>query len=119
MRLLVFFDLPVKTKEERKQATDFRKFLIDDGYYMIQFSLYGRICGTIENAEQHEQKLYYHLPKSGSIRCLTVTEKQYASIKVLLGNKHKKDRRIADGQLSFFLKKSKYFKEKQPSFINF
>ena len=83
MRLLVFFDLPVGTKEERKQATAFRKFLVDDGYYMIQFSLYGRICGTIENAELHEQKLYYHLPKSGS-------------------NKTKKDRRVADGQLSFF-----------------
>ena len=102
MRLLVFFDLPVGTKEERKQATAFRKFLVDDGYYMIQFSLYGRICGTIENAELHEQKLYYHLPKSGSIRCLTVTEKQYAGMKVLLWNKTKKDRRVADGQLSFF-----------------
>ena len=30
MRLLVFFDLPVRTKGERPQATRFRKFLIED-----------------------------------------------------------------------------------------
>lgn len=39
MRVLCFFDLPVKTKRERKQATQFRSFLIKDGFYMIQFSI--------------------------------------------------------------------------------
>lgn len=102
MRLLVFFDLPVKTKEERRQATQFRKFLIDDGYYMIQFSLYGRICATIENAKQHEQKLKNYLPMAGSIRSLLITEKQYSNITILLGTKKKKDKKVLDGQISFF-----------------
>ena len=102
MRLLVFFDLPVKTKEERREATHFRKFLIDDGYYMIQFSLYGRICPTVENAKQHEQRLKFHLPLHGSIRSLLITEKQYAGIKILLGEKKKKDKKIIEGQMSFF-----------------
>lgn len=102
MRLLVFFDLPVKTKEERRQATLFRKFLIDDGYYMIQYSLYGRICATIENAKQHEQRLKFHLPYAGSIRSLLITEKQYSNISILLGQQKKKDKKISNGQISFF-----------------
>ena len=44
MRILVFFDLPVKTKAERRRATRFRKDLIDDGYIMLQLSVYSRIC---------------------------------------------------------------------------
>lgn len=102
MRLLVFFDLPVKTKSERSQATHFRKFLIDDGYYMIQFSLYGRICATIENAKAHEEKLKFHLPVSGSIRTLLITEKQYSNINILLGKAKKKDKKVLEGQISFF-----------------
>ena len=102
MRLLVFFDLPVRTKEERAQATRFRKFLIDDGYYMIQYSLYGRLCATVENAKAHEERLKYHLPLKGSIRSMLVTEKQYANIKILLGQKKKKDKKIIEGQMSFF-----------------
>ena len=102
MRLLVFFDLPVKTKEERGQATKFRRFLLDDGYYMIQFSLYARLCPNIENAKMHEDRLKYHLPLKGSIRSMIVTEKQYADIKILLGVQKKKDKKVVEGQISFF-----------------
>ena len=102
MRLLVFFDLPVQTKEERGQATKFRNFLIQDGYYMIQYSLYGRICPTIENAKLHEDRLKYNLPFKGSIRSMIITEKQYSNIKILLGVKKKKDKKVVEGQISFF-----------------
>lgn len=102
MRLLVFFDLPVKTKGETKQATQFRKFLIEEGFYMIQFSLYGRICATIENAKQHEERIKNHLPFKGSIRSLIITEKQYAGMKILLGDIKKKDKKVLEGQISFF-----------------
>ena len=39
MRVMVFFDLPVKTKKDRKAYTDFRKFLIKDGFIMVQYSV--------------------------------------------------------------------------------
>ncbi len=102
MRLLVFFDLPVKTKDETRQANKFRKYLIDDGFYMIQFSLYVRICATIENAKQHEERLKNHLPYKGSVRSLIITERQYAEIKILLGDVKKKDKKVLEGQISFF-----------------
>ncbi len=42
MRMIVFFDLPVQTKTERRHATAFRNFLLKDGYHMLQFSVYAK-----------------------------------------------------------------------------
>ena len=53
MRLLVFFDLPVVTKAERRAYTIFRRFLVNDGYDMIQFSVYGRILNGNDALEKH------------------------------------------------------------------
>ncbi len=102
MRLLVFFDLPVKGKRERREATQFRNFLLNDGFYMIQFSLYGRICNTIESAKLHEERVSSKVPKSGSVRSLIVTEKQYASMNILTGQLKRKEKKIVSQQLSFF-----------------
>ena len=46
MWLFVFFDLPVKTKKQRKEATTFRKYLEKDGFSMLQFSVYMRHCAS-------------------------------------------------------------------------
>ncbi len=102
MRLLVFFDLPVKTKKERRQATQFRNFLLKDGFYMLQFSLYGRVCNTIEAAQSHEEKVILHLPAVGSVRSLIITEKQYTNMRILVGVSHKKEAPVKAAQLSFF-----------------
>ena len=102
MRLLVFFDLPVTTKVERRTATQFRNFLIKDGFYMIQFSLYGRICNTIESAKLHEDRICAQVPKHGSVRSLIVTEKQYSSMNILTGERKPKEKKINSQQISFF-----------------
>lgn len=44
MRVIVFFDLPTVTKKDKKIAAEFRKFLLQDGYYMLQWSVYSRVC---------------------------------------------------------------------------
>lgn len=62
MRLFVMFDLPVRTASERKEAARFRKFLLNDGYYMLQYSIYVRICNGMESADKHEQRLKNNLP---------------------------------------------------------
>ncbi|GHV08519.1 hypothetical protein FACS1894217_11100 [Clostridia bacterium] len=86
MRMMVFFDLPVTTPQQRKTATQFRKFLIKDGYFMLQFSVYARICNGTDSVETHRRRLHTNLPKNGSVRCLTITEKQYQAIEILVGN---------------------------------
>lgn len=85
MRILVFFDLPVKTKAERRRATRFRKELIDDGYIMLQLSVYSRICKGNDTVEKHKKRLRSMVPEAGSVRVLSVTEKQYASMDILIG----------------------------------
>lgn len=102
MRLMVFFDLPVKSAEQRKSATQFRNYLVKDGFYMLQFSVYGRICNTIESAKLHEERLKFNLPPSGAVRSMIITEKQYASMNILSGKRKRKEKNAIDGQMSFF-----------------
>lgn len=85
MRILVFFDLPVKSKAERSAATKFRSFLLSDGYHMVQFSVYARICSGADSVSAHKQRLAAAVPAKGSVRMLVITEKQYSNIEILLG----------------------------------
>lgn len=79
------------TPKERRAATKFRNFLLKDGYNMMQWSVYTRICNGMDSVSTHEQRLKQNLPESGSIRLLVLTEKQFESIKILLGEKNYAD----------------------------
>lgn len=85
MRILVFFDLPVMTKQQRREATRFRKFLLKDGYHMVQYSVYARICNGRDSVETHKRRVKAHIPEDGSVRMMVVTEKQYNDIEILIG----------------------------------
>jgi len=102
MRIMVFFDLPVKTKTERSIATKFRTFLLKDGYHMVQYSLYARVCNGMDSVEKHIKRLKANLPPNGSVRVLTITEKQYESIKILVGELSLEEKSADNEQLSIF-----------------
>ena len=84
--LIVAFDLPVGTKKQRKTATDFRNFLLDDGYQMIQFSIYARACVTFARQETHIDRLKKTLPSEGSVRAIFVTRSQWERSHVIQGS---------------------------------
>lgn len=84
--LFVFFDLPVGSKEERRAASRFRNFLKDDGYMMLQFSVYARVCRGEDGAMKHIARVTRNLPGSGSVRALQVTDRQYGRMRLLLGS---------------------------------
>ena len=98
MRMLVFFDLPVTKKEERKAAARFRSFLLKEGYYMVQFSVYSRVCNGNDAVEKHTLKA--SLPPNGSVRLLVITEKQYQNMAVLLGVMSKNEKSFSGEQLT-------------------
>jgi len=102
MRFLVLFDLPMVTRVERRAYTVFRRFLINDGYDMIQFSVYGRILNGNDAEEKHMKRLINKLPPDGSVRCLTVTEKQYASMKLLVGLPLFQEKAVKANQMLLF-----------------
>lgn len=102
MRMLVLFDLPVMTKRERRVATQFRNFLLKDGYYMVQYSVYARVCNGSDAVEKHRQRLKQNLPDNGSIRLLVITEKQYESVEILVGKLKEQDKPFICEQLTIF-----------------
>ena len=101
MRLIVMFDLPVITDKERKIATSLRKFLLDDGYIMMQFSVYSRICKNNDDLQKHINRLKIHSPKNGNIRMLQITEKQYSNIIMFAGSKEVEEDISIDSLLVF------------------
>ena len=98
MRLMVFFDLPVLEKEQRKIANQFRNFLKKDGYDMVQLSVYSRACRGMDAVGKHLSRLKANLPPAGCVRVLQMTEKQYGRMQILIGARRKKER-IASEQL--------------------
>ena len=102
MRILVFFDLPVVKKKERKIYSQFRRFLLNDGYDMIQYSVYSRLCNGTDMTNKHLKRLNTILPEKGSVRCLTITEKQYEEMQFLVGKPSVKEKRVNCNQLSLF-----------------
>lgn len=105
MRIMVFFDLPVKTKAQRREATRFRNFLLADGYHMLQYSVYARVCNGMDAVEKHRQRVKQNLPANGAIRLMVITEKQYEAIDILLGKLTEADDKFQCEQLSIFERK--------------
>lgn len=99
---MVFFDLPVVEKAARRRYAQFRRFLLNDGYDMIQFSVYARICNGQDAVNRHVALLPANVPERGSVRYLQVTEKQFAGIQVLAGKKKRKEDAAFAAQLTFF-----------------
>ena len=69
----------------------FRKFLIKDGFFMLQFSVYTKIARNHDDATRCIERVKRNLPKVGSVRVLSVTEKQYASMLLLVGEETKEE----------------------------
>ena len=101
MWLFVMFDLPVQTKQERKEATKFRKNLEQDGFVMHQFSVYMRFCGSLESAHVHIKRIRGFCPPHGHISIMSLTDKQYSNIVNIWGKVEKKAKK-APLQLEFF-----------------
>lgn len=102
MRLLVFFDLPVTTREYKRAYVLFRRFLLQDGYDMLQWSVYGRMVNGSDDAEKHQRRLAANLPKEGSIRCLQVSEKQFVTMKLLVGTRSFQEKKVNADQMLLF-----------------
>ena len=80
MWMMVLFDLPVLSKRERRDATRFRKFLLDQGFDMCQLSVYMRFCAGKEQAQTFTKRVQSALPPSGNVQIVYFTDKQYENI---------------------------------------
>ena len=80
MWILVMFDLPTDTKVQRKAATTFRNFLLDEGFERSQFSVYARFVNGKEAFATRVSRIERHLPSEGDVQILNFTDRQYRDI---------------------------------------
>lgn len=89
--MLVMFDLPVLTKKQRKAATSFRDNLLDDGFFMVQFSVYTRSCPDVDRMEKHAVRLEKTVPEGGNVRVLFLTDAQWTRGICVSGKDYKRN----------------------------
>jgi CRISPR-associated protein Cas2 len=85
MWIFAMFDLPVTTKRKRKRYAQFRKLLIEQGFSMLQFSVYARYCASEEAAAPYQRQIKRELPPEGYIRLLLVTDRQFGKMQSYVG----------------------------------
>lgn len=101
MRLMVLFDMPVLTDEERREYVHFRNFIMDDGFMMLQYSVYTRYCANDTDAEKHCKRIQDNKPKYGNVRILKITENQFTSMVLVQGEKTAQEAVETSEQLLF------------------
>jgi CRISPR-associated protein Cas2 len=99
--VLVFFDLPVGTPKERRDAGNFRKDLIKDGYMMVQFSVYARPCGTADRVETQVRRLKSKIPSKGEVRGLLISDAQWGRM-IIMRSQEKVGPEAMPAQMMFF-----------------
>ena len=85
MRVLVFFDLPTLTIQNRREYTQFRKHLQKSGFMMLQESVYVKLALNQTVANTICSSLRKHKPSNGLVLMLTVTEKQFQNMEFIVG----------------------------------
>lgn len=80
MWMMVMFDLPTETHAQRRSAANFRKFLLDEGFEMVQFSVYVQFTGTFESSQKFIRAIKKNNPQYGDVNILFFTDKQFSNI---------------------------------------
>lgn len=90
MRVIVFFDLPTLTAKNRREYRKFRKMLINEGFLMMQESVYCKLTLNYQSAENVVERVRKGKTSDGTIQCMVITEKQYSKIEYIIGFKKSK-----------------------------
>lgn len=99
LRLLCMFDLPTETDREKKEYRIFRKQLLENGFSMLQYSIYYRTLPNRSSLKKYETILRKSLPGHGNIRLLYVTENQFQDMLLLTGHRSKQEEIVGINRL--------------------
>lgn len=87
MWLFAMFDLPTDTKKARKQYALFRRLLLEEGFSMLQYSVYARYCASEEHSVAHRRRIRAALPPDGHVRLVAITDRQFGKMEIFYGKK--------------------------------
>lgn len=88
MWLFALFDLPVKTRDQRRRYSRFRKVLIRYGFSMLQYSVYAQYCQSEDASLAKRRQVRTTLPDEGQVRLVSITDKQFSAMEIYLGKKN-------------------------------
>lgn len=80
VRIIIMFDLPTETKNDLREYRRFVKYLKTEGFQMIQYSVYSKLCINSDSANTFSKRLHANIPVNGDIRYMIITERQYQNI---------------------------------------
>ena len=89
MWVMVLFDLPTTTPEERKAYSAFRGHLLDNGFEMAQYSVYIRHTSGKEAIRAIIKRVEACVPPEGKVDVLQFTDKQYENIVCFRGRRRR------------------------------
>ena len=101
MWLFTFFDLPVKTAEERRDYVRFQKSLLSEGFMRVQYSVYVRYMESEEASGALRRRIRTRLPPGGQVRLLAVTDRQFGKMGIFQGKKRREPEKAPDQLLLF------------------
>ena len=105
MWVLCMFDIPVKTKVQVRRATQFRNYLLDNGFMMKQFSVYIRPCSSLQSAKNLSKKIKNFIPADSMVSFLYITDKQYTNADNYIGKNSTDNEQVIqekNGQILLF-----------------
>ncbi len=102
LRIILFYDLPMDDIERQRDYTRFRKQLLKQGFYQLQYSIYVKVVQNEMGYKTIQRQIRDWIPKYGNIRILKITEKQYESMVFLRGKNTLHEQIIGDKQLVSF-----------------
>ena len=88
MRMLIFFDLPTETQADRRSYRRFRKMLIQNGFLMLQESVYCKLLLNTSAEKTAAEVIRKNKPPKGLVQMLTITEKQFSKMEWIVGGFH-------------------------------
>lgn len=80
MRIMLFFDLPTETAKDKKNYRKFVKFLTNEGYIRIQYSVFCKLCINADSAQTETKRVKENVPDDGDVRLLIISEGQFQKI---------------------------------------
>ncbi len=85
MRIILFFDLPTESLENKREYRKFRKFLIKKGFLMLQESVDCKLALNQTVAKAVVNSVKSNKPKDGLVQLIVITEKQFSKMEYICG----------------------------------
>lgn len=85
MRVIVLYDLPIISSSDIKAYTKFRKFLIRNGFMMMQKSVYTKLALNQTICRNIMENVRKNKPDAGVVQMIAITERQYSKMEIVVG----------------------------------